>query len=135
MKPYKIIDHEADTGFEIYGKNMEELYKNAAHALFSLIVDAENVSTKTGKRIDIRDEDNLLIVFLNELLYLWDTEGFIPKELSLKVEDGRVAGSVAGGFFDPDKHTLKNEVKAVTYHKFSVIEEKGILKARIIVDL
>jgi SHS2 domain-containing protein len=135
MDHYKIIDHEADVGFEIYGETLQELYKNGAEALFSLIVEQGKTKPEKGKRLDLNDSDGLLVVFLNELLYFWDTEGFIPKEFSLKIERGKLTGTVIGGVFDPRRDKMKHEVKAVTYHNFSIEEEKGILKARVIVDL
>jgi len=132
---YKIIDHEADVGFEIYGKTLEDLYKNAVEALFSLIVEPGKMKPEKGKRINLKDDQGLLIVFLNELLYLWDTEGFIPRDLSLKIENKKLTGTVVGGIYDPSRDKIKAEVKAVTYHKFSIEEKNGMLKATVIVDV
>ncbi len=135
MDRYKIVDHEADTGFEIYGKTLEELYQNGAEALFSLIVSHGKIKPEKGKRLDLKNDDGLLVVFLNELLYFWETEGFIPREFSLKVERGRLTGTVIGGIFDPTRDTIRREVKAVTYHQFSMRHEKGLFRARVIVDV
>jgi SHS2 domain-containing protein len=132
---YRAIDHEADAGFEIYGKTMEELYQNGAEALFSLIVDHGKAKPEKGKRLDLKDDNGLLVVFLNELLYFWDTEGFIPKEFSLRIEKGKLTGTVIGTIYDPRRDKMKQEVKAVTYHNFSTVEEQGLYKARVIVDL
>lgn len=132
---YTIIDHEADIGLEIYGRNLEELFTNAAEGLFHLIIEGDDIRPEKGKRLKIVKDGELLINFLNELLYLWDTEGFIPKEFSIKIEDETVKGSVIGGLFDPTRLRVKQEIKAVTYHRFSLTEEKGIYKARIILDL
>ena len=136
MKHYKVIDHEADVGFEIYGETMEELFQHSVEALFSLIVTpGKKMKPEKGKRFDLKDDGTLLIVFLNELLYSWEVEGFIPKEFSLKIEDGKLAGTVIGGIFNPSRDTIKQEVKAVTYHNFSIKEENGMLKATVIVDV
>jgi SHS2 domain-containing protein len=135
MEHYKIIDHEADVGFEIYGKTMEDLYGNAVEAIFSLIVKTGKMRPEKGKRINLTDDQGLLIVFLNEMLYLWDTEGFIPKDMSLKVEKSKLTGTVIGGIYDPSRDAIKTEVKAVTYHNFSIEATNGMFKARIIVDL
>ncbi|MCX8111390.1 MAG: archease [Syntrophorhabdaceae bacterium] len=132
---YIIIDHEADIGLEIYGKNLEELFINAAEGLFHLIIEGDDIRPEKGKRIKIEKDGELLVNFLNELLYLWDTEGFIPKEFSIKIEDETVKGSVIGGLFDPNRFKVKQEIKAVTYHSFSLTEEKGTFKARIILDV
>ncbi|HPP05874.1 MAG TPA: archease [Syntrophorhabdaceae bacterium] len=132
---YRLIDHEADVGLEVYGKTLEELFSNAAYGVFQFIVDAEGKEPEKGKRIDIEGNGELLINFLNELLYLWDTEGFIPKECSLKISDNKLTGTVVGCVFDPEKCTIKQEVKAVTYHKFYVKGEDGRYKAQIILDV
>jgi len=132
---YRILDHEADVGFEVYGRTLEEVFENAACALFSLIVDRESVEPEIGKRLDIEGNGELLILFLNELLYLWEVEGFIPKELSIKVSDNKVAGNVAGQLFNPLIHTIKTEVKAVTYHKFSFEKKGDMFVATFIVDV
>lgn len=132
---YRLIDHEADIGLEVYGKTMEELFSNAACGVFQFIVDAEKKEAEKGKRIEIEANGELLINFLNELIYLWDTEGFIPKEFSLKIDGRRVYGTVAGAVFDPETCTMKQEVKAVTYHKFFLKEENGIYTAQFILDV
>lgn len=132
---YRTIDHEADVGFEVYGKSLEEVFENAAYALFSLIVDRETVEPEIGKRIEVEGNGELLIVFLNELLYLWDAEGFIPKELSLKISNNKVTGNVVGQLFDPRRHTIKTEVKAVTYHKFSLKKTEDGFVATLVVDV
>jgi len=132
---YSIIDHEADIGLEVYGKSLEELFINAVKGLFSLIVDAKDVKAEKGKRFDLTGNDETLIVFLNELLYMWDVEGFIPKEFSIKIDNNRLAGTVIGGIFDPDRHTAKQEVKAVTYHGFSITQDYNGFKTRIIMDV
>jgi len=132
---YIIIDHEADIGLEIYGKSMEELFVNAVDGLFSLIVDAKDVKPEKGKRFDTSANGETLIVFLNELLYMWETEGFIPVDFALKIDNKKVAGTVIGGIFDPAKHTAKQEVKAVTYHGFSISKNENGFVARIILDV
>jgi SHS2 domain-containing protein len=136
MEQYKALHREADVGFEVYGKTLEELYQNAAQALFSLLVDSGKVNPEKGKRIDLKDDNDLLIVFLNELLHLWDTEGFIPKDLSLRIEEGKLTGTLIGSIFDPGRDTIRQEVKAVAYHDFPIIEEKqGVFMAKIVVDV
>ena len=132
---YSILDHEADIGLEIYGKSLEELFINAVKGLFSLIVDANDVKAEKGKRFDLTGNGETLIVFLNELLYMWEMEGFIPKEFSLKIDNNRLTGTIIGGIFDPARHTAMQEVKAVTYHGFLMTQDENGFKARIIMDV
>ncbi len=135
LEPYKIIDHEADAGFEVYGQTEEELFQNAAHALFSLITDLRAVDAGIERNIEIPDSGESLVVFLNELLYLWDVEKFIPKSITMSRDDAGIKVILKGEILEELRHTLIGAVKAVTYHKFSILKEKGMLKATFIVDI
>lgn len=132
---YRVVDHEGDIGFEIFGRDQHELFSNGAAALFSLITDVEHVDEGISRQITVADGDDLLILFLNELIYLWDVERFIPKSVRTHIEGAVLQGTLKGDIFDPEKHRVRGEVKAVTYHKFAVCEEGGILKATIILDI
>lgn len=135
LKNYNIIDHEADVGFEVYGGTETELFENSAKALFSLITDLESVRPITEKHFEVSGNGESLIVFLNELLYLWDAERFLPKEIVIHSEQGKLKAILKGEYFDERRHTVSGEVKAVTYHRFSLQEEEGRFKATFIVDL
>ncbi len=135
MERYRIIDHEADTGFEAYGRTMEELFQNGVSALFSLITDAEAVRPLVEKRIEAGGNGELFVNFLNDILYLWDTTRFIPNAVSVRIKGRNAEGLLKGEFFDPARHAIRQEVKAVTYHKFRIVEEQGALKATVIVDV
>jgi SHS2 domain-containing protein len=93
---FKILEHEADIGLESYGKDQAELFKNAAYALFSLITDLEMVQTRISRHITINNGDELLVVFLNELLYLWDTEKFIPCTCSVWLDGEELEADARG---------------------------------------
>ncbi len=135
MERYRILDHEADTGFEVYGETMEELFRNGVYALFSLITDIEAVQPLVEKRIKVSGNGELFINFLNDTLYLWDTTRFIPNTVSVYIKDQNAEGLFRGEFFNPARHTIRQEVKAVTYHKFRIVEEHGTFKATVIVDV
>lgn len=135
MERYRIIDHEADTGFEVYGRTMEELFQNGVSALFSLIIETDALRPVVEKRIEASGNGELFINFLNDTIYLWDTTGFIPATASVRIKGRSAEGLLKGEFFDPARHVVRQEVKAVTYHKFRIVEEKGALKATVIVDV
>jgi SHS2 domain-containing protein len=135
LKPYTIIDHEADAGFEAYGHTTGELFQNAAHALFSLITDLAFIGPEIERHIEIPENGESLIVFLNELLYLWDTEKFIPKVIMIVSKEAKMRVLLKGQIFDEHKHTVTGAVKAVTYHKFAIQNEQGLMKATFIVDI
>lgn len=134
LERYRILDHEADIGFEAYGQGEEELFQNAAFGLFSLIMDLKTVLPVTERHITITGNGEALILFLNELLYLWDVDKFIPMTITIKREQGVINVVLRGEIFDEKRHFVLTQVKAVTYHQFAITEDQGRLKAVFIVD-
>jgi SHS2 domain-containing protein len=132
---FTVIAHEADMGLEIYGRDLAELFMHAGAALFSLITDPETIEAQFTRQITMETEEGALVVFLNELLYLWDTERFLPGTFSVLEEAGRFNIVMTGEAFDPDKHPVYKEIKAVTYHKFAIQQENNLLKAIIFLDI
>ena len=82
------------------------------------------------------DPAELAVAFLNELLVLEETDGFLGRRISATTR-GRPATSVRarvlGEPFDPARHVARTEVKAVTYHDLLFDPRAG--RARVIVDL
>lgn len=133
--PYRVLEHEGDIGFEIFGHDEEELFRNSVAALFSVITDTASVEERVSRQITLMNGDDLLVVFLNEILYLWDVHRFIPKSVRIHRNERRLHSDLKGEVFDPERHRVRGEVKAVTYHKFAVCKEEGLLKATIILDI
>jgi SHS2 domain-containing protein len=138
MKTYKVLDHTADIGIEVWGKTKKELFANAVLALFDLIVDlagVNNVNDKvlTAKGADIED---LLVNFLREALYLFNGGKWLVKKCKiLELKAKQIVAQLQGELYNPQKHELREEIKAVTYHKLSVKKTNQGWKAKIIFDV
>ena len=136
MQSFKVLDHDADIRLEVYGASMEKLFENAAGAVFSLIIDpASVIAPSLEKRITVTGNGELLINFLNELLFTWDVDRFIPANVSVAFGTENLTATIKGETFNEDRHSIQLQMKAVTYHKFSITEENGMLKATIIIDV
>ena len=138
MKRYEVLDHTADIGLIVYGGNLKALFENAGEAFFHLITDLRKVRRRTERRINIGGEslERLMVDWLGELLYLHDVENLLFKGFKVESvgEDGLQAVA-KGEPFQEGVHVIKTEVKAVTYHRIEVREEKGRWRAQIILDL
>ena len=132
---FRVVEHEADTGLEIYGRDLLELLNHGGMALFTLITDPSMIELHITKEISMDIEEESLVVFLNELLYLWDAEKFLPGRFSVSEERGRFVVLATGEIFDPGRHPVKKEIKAATYHKFSIQQQGDLLKATIFLDI
>src|SRR5437660_12335455 len=74
--PYEAFDHTADIGLHAFGDTMTELFIHAAQGMESLMVAPEQVRVVTSRDITVEGHDvvSLLIAWLNELIFLLDTE-------------------------------------------------------------
>ena len=138
MERYRVFDHTADLGLEVYGKDEKELFSNAAFAIFDLIVDLQEIDIKETRRLVVKgaDREDLLVNYLREILYMLNGEGMLLKDFSiLEISSRHLVGEVRGEPFNPDKHSIKAEIKAVTYHQVKVEKNKDGWKARVIFDV
>jgi len=143
---YRLIEGitSADYAYEITGKNLSELFENAALALTSAMVKLNSVMPKTRKTINLKAAtvDKLLYDFLDEVLFIKDTANFLSakvkievKNPSLKDKTYKVNAILFGEEIDQSRHELGNDVKAITYHNFSVKNEGKKWVARVVLDV
>jgi SHS2 domain-containing protein len=132
---YRFIDHTADIAFEAYGKNLEELFENCAYAFYEAFVDTSKLKDGEKKvfEVEAEDEDLMLYRFLNELLFLFETQFFAGKKIMVRIEGNRTFAEIEGGRFDRD--AVKVAPKAITMHKFGIRREGDRLAAFVVVDI
>jgi SHS2 domain-containing protein len=135
---YRLFDHTADLGVEIYGKTVQELFANAAFAVFDIVTDLRIVRSTEERQVAVTGEgwEDLLVNYLREILYLFNGEGLLLKEYSIsKLDPYHLEGIVSGEHFDPERHRINTEIKAVTYHQASVKETPEMWVGRVIFDV
>ena len=122
MKGYEVIDHTADLMVKAYGRTLEECFANAGYALFDQTVDLSGVRPELSFEVDAFGEtpEDLLYSFLSELLYLEDCEGMVLCDLVVEFNDDGLLCVGKGEILDKNRHRVKSEIKAVTYHMMSV---------------
>ncbi len=140
--PYQYLEDvaTADIAFRAEGRTLEELFTDAAIATFEVMVDTKNVKTGTTRTINLENEtvDGLLFDWLSELVYLKDAEAvlFSKFEVSIKKNDVyELKANVAGENINREKHRLRSDVKAVTYHMFEVKKTGENWHATVVLDI
>ncbi len=140
--PYRFLEDIAtgDAAFEAEGRTLEELFRESAIATFEVMVDTESVEPRITREVELKNEavDGLLFDWLSELVYLKDAEAVLFCRFNLKIRRNEVyelKARVSGDNINQEKHDLRSDVKAITYHMFEVkkTEEKWI--ARVILDI
>ena len=135
---YKYIEHPSDVGFEAYGDTLEELFAHAAIAVFSFMTDVEGIEEEEEREVAIKSEDlySLMFDWLDEMLFLFESESLVMKKFDIKVNasDFSLIGKCRGGKFDPAKHESGIIIKAVTYNMMEVKKNKD-WHARVVLDV
>ncbi len=138
MNSFRILDHPADVGFEAYGSTLAEAFESSALALISLVVESETVEEHDEKVmiVNASDREQLLVKFLSEILYLFDGEGFVVKRAQIvQMDDRSLTANLRGERFDPNKHNIKLDVKAITYHQLTIEQRDSGFLLRVYVDV
>ena len=137
MKKFEQIDISGDVGLRITGATRDELFRNAAEGMCQLITDATMIEEKETKgiRISADSDESLLIRWLNELIFLFDTYSFIGKKYSVTIQGNALIASVSGGTLSPEVHETRLLVKAATYHNVSVRQISTGWEAVVIFDI
>jgi SHS2 domain-containing protein len=137
-KTYKLIDHTADFGIQVFGSDSQALFINAALALFDVITEMGALNGDDSCIISASGEDwcDLMINWLREILYLWNGKERLVKSIRiLSLSENRISAKIYFDAYLPDRHTIKTEIKAVTYHQIQVKRSPSGWKARVIFDI
>lgn len=121
------MEHTADAMVEVYGKDLSELFANAAYAMFDQITDVTKVEPKGEVKIvlDGGSREELLVDFLQELLFLHDAEGLVFSEFDVRTDGRHLEALARGEMFDAAKHEKRQVVKGVTYHNLEFDDDAG----------
>ena len=123
---YEIFDHTADVGVRAYGATISEAFKNAACGMIDIIFhnSVPKVQAQGGYRIKLEGQDieQLLVEWLNELLFIFTTEHIVISDYEIVVDEGSCSleAEVSGEILSEDKLRGTVEIKAVTYHMLHV---------------
>ena len=133
---YKFLEHKADAKFQAFGKTLEEAFSNAALAMFSIMTKTGKIKPKIEKKIvvDGIDQKSLLSNFLEKILFLLDTEGFLLNKVKkIKIEKNKLNAILIGDGIN--SYELFGEVKAVTYNEMFIKKEKEKYIVQVVVDM
>lgn len=135
---YEVFDHTADLGLRISGASQEELLAEAGRGLCSVLVEdlsAVQATSERALKVSGTEPDLLLFDWLTELLYLYETEQFLPAQFAIEVTSAGLRATIRGESADPARHQLTHEVKAVTYHLLEVRQSPAGWDATVILDI
>lgn len=126
---YKTLEHTADALVEVYGDSLGERFANAAYAMFDQITDVTKVEPKGELKVVLESDtrEQLLVDFLQELLFVHDTEDLVFSEFEVKTDGKKLDAVVRGEKFDEGRHPKRSVVKGVTYHRLEFDDKEGTI--------
>jgi SHS2 domain-containing protein len=136
---YTEIEHTADVGMELTARDERSAFEKAAACMFDLVCDLDTVGDTWREmvRVEARADDlqNMMVRWLSELLYLFETERVLMSSFDIVgMDEGVIRAHVAGEAFDPGRHAVKAELKAPTYHDLRIEEDGAVWSVRVIFD-
>ncbi len=139
MKPfYRTIEHTADIGIEVLAPTRRDVFVRSGLALCDLMFGVESVGRDLKRPIRVEGDnvEELLVAWLNELLYIYAVDRMIFSDFTdVRLEENTFSATGLGEMFVPGKHSVATEIKAATYHRISVAPEGDGWKATVILDV
>jgi SHS2 domain-containing protein len=135
---YELFEHTADLGLRAQAPDLNRLFAEAAACLFTAIVeDISAVRQVRETRIEVAGDDRgyLLFDWLNHLLQRFEADRLLFSRFDVTVRDDGLSAIAWGEPFDPARHALSHEVKAITYHELKVEPTTDGWLAEVIVDI
>ena len=142
--PYHYLEEigTADIAFEATGRDLPELFSDAADATTNVMIDnIEAIQSRETRQIKVSNDklDMLLFDFLQELIFLKDAERLLLRIREVQIDHRNkmylVNATAEGETLDPERHHQRADVKAVTLHNFTVEQTDGGWKARVLLDI
>jgi len=139
MGDFEFLDHTADVQLHAWGDSLEHAMEELARAMFHYMSDIRAVTPDPACQrtltIQGHDRHTMVFRFLDELLFLFSTEGVICSSVTVErisqVPSSEGSGSVLelcmaveGELFDLEKHPTGTEIKAITFSNMQVLEKE-----------
>lgn len=125
---YDILEHTADVKFRATGESLEEAFEGVVQAFSELSSEGSKGNTRHTVKVESENTEALLFDFLDELIFLQETEGIAigePKEVSIEEDSGdyTLEATVYAEAIEPG--TTIMDIKAPTYNEMRVDYKQG----------
>jgi SHS2 domain-containing protein len=136
---YEIIDRSTDLLLRITAPDLPQLFAEAARGLTSILVDSlDDILPEREIAFNVagspEELDYLLFDWLNELLYLFDTEEILLSKFDVTLTDEGLTATALGERLDPGRHRLNFEINNISYDHLSLDQTAAGYVVEVIVN-
>lgn len=138
MGGFRFLDHTADVGIVATGYDLKEAFAQAAQGMCDWIADLEGIRETESRLVEVtaHDSTSLLVAFLNEVNYLFETQKFLFKRFQiLELSEEHIKAVGFGEPVDLRRHQIKSLVKAATYHQLEIKHLDSHYQVQVILDI
>jgi SHS2 domain-containing protein len=135
---HELFEHTADLGLRAKAASLAGAFQDiAACLLAALVEDPGTVRPDVEERIAIEgaDREYLLFDWLNALLRRFEEDRMLFSQFAVSVRENGLDAVLRGEAYDPERHALSHEVKAITYHELKLVPDGDGWLAEAIVDI
>jgi protein archease len=134
---YELVEHTADLGMAVVGRNWADLLARCGAALADIQYDPTTVEKRLPweVQLELSEGETLLVRWLNELIALREVEDFLWRKVEVELSEARLLARLSGERFDATRHVPRSTLKAATYHQLGVAKVPEGLLARVIFDV
>ena len=129
--------HDADVGVRGFGASAAEAFEQAAYALTAVITHA-SVEPKVAVQVRCEAPEIALLFteWLNAIIYQMAVKRMLFGRFTVRIEDGRLEGTLWGEPVDIERHAPACEPKGATYTALKVAPDANELwSAACVVDV
>ncbi|MFP4656178.1 MAG: archease [Candidatus Woesearchaeota archaeon] len=135
---FEFLEHTADAKFKAYGESIEDAFISSACAMFYILKGDLQIERNIRRKISLQASTyiNLLHDFLEEFIFLIDTESLVLSEIeSLEIDEERLSLRCVAHFDKASGYDISGDIKSVTYSEMEIKEEKGKFTTQVVVDI
>jgi SHS2 domain-containing protein len=142
MGGFHFIEHTADVAVEIQSDSLKDLFTIAGTAWRQIVFGPSEIRPSSVRNFETEAEscEELLVEFLSELNYIWTIKRWIAgkvEEVIFREKPGiiRLNAQLSGEAYEPDRHIVEVEIKAVTFHQMDIKFEEGQYTTKVVFDI
>ena len=131
---FEEIPHTADIALRVWGRDLKELFVNAARGMAWLLTDPDAVEPAVAVPIELTayDAETLLVSWLGELLYLSERDGIVFTTFEMEeMTPTHLRGVARGG----PVQEIRQPIKAVTFSDLEIRSTPHGLETVIVFDV
>ncbi|MEK6894423.1 MAG: archease [Nanoarchaeota archaeon] len=135
MKKFEFLEHTGDLKFRAYGNSLNEMFENCALAVSSVFSRGKKIKALSKKEISLsgKDKESILYKYIEEIIYLFDAEGFVISRADVELSDGKLNATAYGD--DSSNYKDLDAIKSPTYAEMYVKEKNGSWVCQVVVDV